>query len=381
MIRDGNDRLQATGDVTVCLPTWRNFNIAAFQCGLYEAQDVLVETRSAELVAPLARPGLRFRETVQRLLLYRDPTNRLMFVNPGLHPVQLQRSYPLLICVCQSYHDLLYINAIHDWRKRAETTLCWIDELWAASVHRYRNWLKAIDRFDHICVGSLGTVEALSRLLGRTCHWVPAGVDTLRFSPYPDPPLRSIDVYSVGRRWEGMHREFLKLAAQKQIFYVHDTFQELSTMKPYDHREHRDLYANVAKRSRCYVVAPAKMNLPSHTEGQVDIGYRYFEGAAAGSIMIGQAPTSEGYRRLFDWSQATVEVQPDGTDTVSTLRKFREDPTLSDRIHRTNAAQSLRRHDWIYRWSEIFRIAGVPPTPGMRAREQRLEALAAAIPS
>jgi hypothetical protein len=41
-----------------------------------------------------------------------------------------------------------------------------------------------------------------------------------------------------------------------------------------------------------------------------------------------------------------------------------------------NAEQALRRHDWVHRWLEVFRIAGLAPTPGMNARVQRLQALA-----
>jgi hypothetical protein len=36
----------------------------------------------------------------------------------------------------------------------------------------------------------------------------------------------------------------------------------------------------------------------------------------------------------------------------------------------------LRRHDWVHRWLEVFRIAGLAPTPGMNARVQRLNGLA-----
>ena len=34
------------------------------------------------------------------------------------------------------------------------------------------------------------------------------------------------------------------------------------------------------------------------------------------------------------------------------------------------------RHDWIYRWLDIFKIAGVEPSPGMTARVARLRELA-----
>jgi hypothetical protein len=48
-----------------------------------------------------------------------------------------------------------------------------------------------------------------------------------------------------------------------------------------------------------------------------------------------------------------------------------------DRIGRRNAAEALLRHDWVYRWKEILRIAGLAPSPEMDARERRLKELAA----
>ena len=34
----------------ICMPTWRNFTKRAYQCGLYEAQDVLVENDDVDLL-------------------------------------------------------------------------------------------------------------------------------------------------------------------------------------------------------------------------------------------------------------------------------------------------------------------------------------------
>jgi hypothetical protein len=34
----------------ICMPTWRNFTKRAFRCGLYEAQDVLVQNDNVDLI-------------------------------------------------------------------------------------------------------------------------------------------------------------------------------------------------------------------------------------------------------------------------------------------------------------------------------------------
>src|SRR5439155_7319007 len=123
----------------------------------------------------------------------------------------------------------------------------------------------ALKQFVEVFVGCSGTVAPLSAAIDRECRWIPAGVDTIRFSPYPNPPRRVIDVYSVGRRWEGIHRSLIQTAARRENFYMYDTFPAMANLEPYDHEQHRDLYANVAKRSQYFLVAPGKMDLPEET--------------------------------------------------------------------------------------------------------------------
>ena len=157
----------------VCMPTWRDFNKGAFQCGLYEAQDIIAETDAVDVITLKAKPGLRSREQWQKNLVYHDPSGTLMYMNPGLKRVRLVGEYQLFIVVCQNLRELLYVNAIDGWREQCRKSICWIDEMWASAVPRYKRWLRALEQFDHICVGYRGTVDPLSKALGRQCHWIP----------------------------------------------------------------------------------------------------------------------------------------------------------------------------------------------------------------
>jgi hypothetical protein len=51
-------------------------------------------------------------------------------------------------------------------------------------------------------------------------------------------------------------------------------------------------------------------------------------------------------------------------------------PGLLRTVGRRNAEQALRKHDWVYRWMQVFRIAGLAPTSHMDERVQRLHRLA-----
>jgi hypothetical protein len=38
--------------------------------------------------------------------------------------------------------------------------------------------------------------------------------------------------------------------------------------------------------------------------------------------------------------------------------------------------EALLRHDWVYRWNEMLRVAGIEPSPRMAARERHLKDMA-----
>ena len=360
------------------MPSGRNFKKKTFLCGHYEAQDVLCEIDDVDLICLQAEPGYEFKESWHRRLLYRDISRRLIFQGLGLKKVRLTQEYDLFIALCQTHHDFLHVGAIQNWKEHCKTSVCWIDEMWASEVPQYKYWIHALKEFDHIFVGCKGTVDTLSRAIGKPVHWLSGGVDVLRFTPYPDPPARVVDVYSIGRRSEGIHRELLQMARDKSIFYLHDTFGG-SLSDVYDYRQHRDMFSNVAKRSRYFTVAPGKIDALDETKGQVEIGHRYYEGAAAGSVMIGQAPKCDAFQVMFPWPDVVIDIRHNGSNVTDVLTKLDASPEHLSEISKRNASQALLRHDWMYRWKEIYRVAGVQPLPAMDEREQRLKHLAALV--
>ena len=169
----------------------------------------------------------------------------------------------------------------------------------------------------------------------------------------------------------------LRAAEDRSIFYIYDTFGG-SLADVLDYKQHRNLFSNVTKRSRYFMVAPGKVDVSDETRGQVEIGHRYYEGAAAGTVMIGQAPNCDAFGEMFPWADAVIPVQTDGSDIMDTIAGLNSAPDRVSAISRRNAAEALLRHDWVYRWKEILRVVGIEPLPGMTSRERRLKELAAA---
>ena len=369
------DTLRPATKPRICIASGRNFKKKAWLCGHYEAQDVLAQVDDVDLIC--LRPGFghQFRFRWQNRLMHHDLSRKIVFANPGLQSVKLTREYDLFVVRCQTYQDLLDINAVKGWKDRCKTSICWIDEMWSSQIPDQKYWLHALRQFDHVFVGFSGTVAPLSKAIGRPCRHLPAGVDVLRFTPYPNPPARVVDVYSIGRRAEGSHRALVEASQRSDLFYIYDTFAG-SQVDVNDHRQHRDHFASLAKRSRFFMVSPAKMDCLHETQGQVEIGHRYYEGAAAGTVLIGRAPNCEAFGEMFPWRDAVIEIQPDGSDVMDVLEGFRSEPERACEIGRRNAVESLLRHDWAYRWKEVLRVAGVNPSPRMAARECRLKELA-----
>ena len=362
----------------ICMPSGRLFKKKAFLAGHYEAQDVLGEIDDIDLICLEPGPGYSVRESWQRRLLFHDFSRRLIFQNPGLKKVRLTKDYDVFLAFCQYNHDFLHINAIEGWKDRCKISVCWIDEMWAAELSQYRYWIHALKQFDYVFVSSLGTVEPLSKAIEKPCRWLPGGVDALRFSPYPNPVPRVIDVYSIGRRCDAIHQELYRASKNKSIFYIYDTF-EGSLSDVYDHREHRDLFSNVAKRSKYFMVAPGKITLPNETRGQEEIGRRFYEGAAAGTVMIGQAPNSDSFQQMFPWPEAVIKIEPDGSDVIDVIARLNAAPEQVCAISQRNAAEALLRHDWVYRWKDLLQTIGIDPLPEMAVRERRLRELADVI--
>ena len=118
------------------------------------------------------------------------------------------------------------------------------------------------------------------------------------------------------------------------------------------------------------------MNAYAETKGQIEIGHRYYEGAAAGAVLIGQVPDCPSFRDMFVREDTVIEIQPDGSDVLDILRSLDAQPQRLRQIRQRNTAEALLRHDWVHRWKHIFGIAGIQPSAGMVTPETSVWELA-----
>jgi hypothetical protein len=359
----------------ICMPTARHFARNAFRCGNCEAEDVLVSVDDVDLI--YLKPGKAFelRQSIHKRMVWHDFSRKLVSTNLAFQPIRLAREYELFLVYMPLSQDLISIPSVLGWKDYCKTSVCWIDEIWTVEVPKLKSWLSALTEFDHIVISLKGTAKAINAAIGRECHFVPVAVDAIRFSPHPQNPDRVIDIYNMGRKWEGLHQALINFSARKNLFYVYDTFNA-SHAEVGDYRQHRDMLSNFAKRSRYFVVAPAKMDMAEETNGQIEVGLRYYEASAAGAVMLGQVPDCEVFKTMFDWPDAVIEVNPDGSDLADILSSAASEAKWMAEISRRNATEALLRHDWVYRWKKILDIAGLTPGPEMEIREKKLKQMA-----
>jgi len=352
--------------------SYRNiFGNALFRCPHYEFEGVISQVDSVDLLAPkFTASGLWYN--FAKRVAYRSPFSP----NPGIKKIEAKKRYDLFFAICGQPSDLTMVNAAFDWKSSCGISVCLIDEFWISEIKACRNLLRLLDKFDVVALYYKQTVDAVSRRISSKCIYIPPGVDAIRFCPYPDPPKRVVDVYSIGRRSQATHQKLLKMAAEDGLFYLHDSIAGGDAIES---GQHRALFANVAKRSRYFLVNPGLIDRPDIRGDQVEIGNRYFEGAASGTIMVGERPKTETFEQLFDWPDSVVDLPYNSTDIDATVNDMDRQPERMANIRRTNVTQALLRHDWAYRWEAILQAVGVAPMQGLSARKERLQHLAGNI--
>jgi len=347
------------------------FAKALFRASLFEFEDVIAQIDDVNLVAPNIDPVNR-RNSLARRLSFHAP----LTLNPGIGKIPIEGNYDLFLAICGAPGDLLMLNAVSDWRKNCGMSICLIDELWVTRMAEYRYFLRILKKFDVVMLYYRQSVEALAERIGRTCVFLPPAADTILFCPYPELPKRVVDVYSIGRRSEITHESLLRKCSEDGMFYLHDTVAGDQALKL---RQHRALFARLAKRSRYFIVNPGLIDRPDIRGNQMEIGNRYFEGAAAGVIMVGETPKNEEFEKLFNWPDSVVPLPYDSKDIGLVIDKLDGDPERQERIRRTNVLQALMRHDWVYRWERILETAGLKPRSKVFERKEALNCLAEAV--
>jgi hypothetical protein len=343
-----------------------------YRCALREFEDLICEIDQVEMLAPTPK---NIYKHSSRLALKLAAEYAVSF-NPGIPKKNVGKEYDMFFAFCMFPKELLNVESVKGWEECSKVSVCWIDEIWLSDLYWCRYYLDILAKFDVVMITLSSSVDAVSNKIGKGVSFLPLGIDSLLFCPYPNKPERSVDVYSLGRRSEITHNKLLELSKLNKYFYIFDTMDAEKVIDPVQHRVY---VSNLAKRAKYFIVNPGKVDIPNETTIQSEFGARYFEGCAAGTIMIGEHPKAPSFKEIFHWPNAVIEFPFDGDHIEELIQDLEHNSQVYEPVRRENVIQSLTKHDWLHRWSYILENAGLSPCDGLLEREDRLKKVSESI--
>ena len=355
---------------TVAIVSVRNLRRQAANCTLFEFEDHISTLHTTQIFSPdnehkVSRKAYRF---VKRF----SDSNRLAH-SLSRYPANstIDKNCSLIIVFADNPYQLHLLNEIAEWRDHPAKKACYLSELWPGNLRDNVVLREPFKDFDHIFVGLSQALPLFRETFGVSCSYLPLGVDSLLFSRYENRIQRSIDMAYLGRREDAIHNELLKMSNQQDLFYLFDTVSGIGVV---DHKVHRRMYSSLLARSKFTFAFPAKKSLGSYTDNVDEIGTRYFEFVAAGSVILGERPKNEHFEEYFGWEDAVIEITPE--NTAATIQELMRDPDRMNRIATLNTKNALEKHDWVYRWLEILKRFSIKPDTRVNDRIAELRAAA-----
>jgi Glycosyl transferases group 1 len=360
--------------VLIAFPRDLNRHIA--NATLYEFQNSVCSFDRATLVELTGASRVSRRLFITTATILRSPRLANTIV-PFQDYYNIDHDYEILFLTCANFGQVFSISQVIDRHSRCKKRVCYIAEIWESEMRRSPSALRVLELFDHIFTSAAHAVEMVRSLTGVPCSYLAPATDTLQFCPFGTVGNSDIAVCYIGRRSEITHFALMDWCQTHGLLYFFDSAKAM----PKDMMQHRYLLASLVKRTRYFVVNYAKFDHEEITLGHQEVGYRFFEGAAGGAVMVGKAPDTDTYRELFDWPDAVIDMPVDLPDATEFFSDLDRQTGRVRRIRRDNAVNSLLRHDWVHRWEDVLRKVDVPPTLEMSARKRKLAKLAAALGS
>jgi hypothetical protein len=365
-------------DPQVAAFTTRGYRRDIFRCLGYEYEDAIVsEFHDGHLVEPVAAAlgTMAFRA---RLWTERKGLDRLVHPGGG-RTTGLGRDVDLFFAIPAIPADLIALSTIRDWRARSAFAVCHLQELWVVDIQKNMPWLRPIlNRFDHVICMLRNSVEPLARELDVPVSYLPPSVDAESMCPWPTLPARIIDACAIGKMDPVTHEALWGWGQRTGRYYRFTT--EAAAQYRDDHMWHRRALTQTLQRSKYFFTYRAKRDFIAQRKTQDEFGPRYFEGAAAGAVQLGDPlPGNPAYCENLDWEGAVVEAGFSSGDIPALIEELENRPDRIEEVRRANVVNCLTRHDHVYRWEKTLELAGLAPTPAMASRRARLEALAARV--
>lgn len=207
-------------------------------------------------------------------------------------------------------------------------------------------------KWDFTSTAFHGARPFLEERTQREWHLIRHGVRLDRFQPASEPE-RVIDFCAYGRRQEKVHNVIKEFCAREGKYYDYTT--AASIQPNVDAREHYSHYAWHLSRSIFNFCWPVEATHPGLIRGHSPITCRWFEAAASGDVIVGQAPTEPGFEHLFG-PNAVLNIDDGNGNLMNVFEKLWE--KRREHLRAAFERRALLSHNWTWE-SRIREILGI----------------------
>jgi hypothetical protein len=341
---------------------------------LFELESAVRTAEQADYVEIAARGGEH--EALERVLRNAARAAGPVVARAARRRTELGSGYDVAFVTVMSFRDLWLLAGL-DLRSVAERRICLVLELWTPEIHHFDLFRDVLEQFDAVYNVMESSCPALAAAIKSPVHFLPTGTDTALHCPPAIVP-RQLDVLSLGRRCPVQHAELVDAARRGRVSYQFDSLRGASLD---DWSEHRLNIAGQGQRATFYIAHRAKFDVPWESEQCEDFGNRFFDAGAAGSIPLGEIPTTAGFRSYFPAVDDMVRVPTGTSGIVKALLAYLEDADRCLAVSRGLVVDALRRHDWLHRWTTMLGGVGLEPSTAAVRRIDQLARLASAVES
>jgi Glycosyl transferases group 1 len=243
------------------------------------------------------------------------------------------------------------LDLFKNWDKNIGTKILYIFDTFESQLPAIRRVLQSAKW--HVAITSFhSALPFLTAHTQQQWHAIAQGVKLDRFAPVTKSE-KLISFSAYGRRLDNVHRSVQNFCLQTGKYYEYTT--TTLPQKNLDPRENYHQYAWHLKHSFFTFSWPVELTNPQRVLTFSPITCRWFEAAASGTVILGQAPKDSEFVKIFG-NELVIPIEPDQQDYQYLWEKIwqeRDDYLQSALRVRDKFAESW---SWESRVREILKL-------------------------
>lgn len=326
----------------------RNSSLSGLQYGmLRDFEDEIVRLTGAQIVeAPQrALPGF-----VDKRLAHGTRYSGLRQVLPK-ERIELRAD---VLWVVLMGPENFTLDLYKEWDRHVGVKILYLFDTLDAHLTSLQRVLKST-KWDFASTAFHGAKSFLEEQTQREWHVIRHAVKLERFRPAPVEE-RLIAFCAYGRRLENVHDAIRKYCSGNGKYYDYTTAASIQArLDPREHYAHYAWHLAHSIFNFCWPVEVTHQNLIT---GHSPITCRWFEAAASGNVILGQAPTDPAFVDLFG-ADAVAPVPFDNGDLSSLWDRLWE--KRNDYLNAALQRRASLAHKWTWesRIKEILTLMNV----------------------